>query len=194
MTRKYWIATGIVAVIVVLIFRYFGAGHRTPSGQPELLAITQSTLPQFAGEFNRSAGAERVVLLMSPTCPVCLEGSSSVNAILQRHPGSKVRVFAVWEPILPTDWSQPSTRVLVRLSDPRVTQVWDKDHIIAGLVEKGAKGRQPECCDWHGSWWDVIAAYPPAAKWMDTAPVPELLNGTIIRTAPQLETRLETHP
>ncbi len=74
------------------------------------------------------------MLLISPTCPVCLEGDSAVEAVLRRHPRTEVRVFAVWEPMLPTDWSSPNTHVLARLSDPRVIQVWDKKHLIAGLI------------------------------------------------------------
>ena len=193
MAKKHWISIGIVAVAVVLMVRYFGVGHRTPPGQPQLVAITPQSLPQFAAEFNGSANVERVVLLMSPTCPVCLAGSSSVDAILERHPGSRVRVFAVWEPMLPTDWGRPGTRALARLSDPRVTQVWDSNHLIAGLIEKGADGRRPACCNRNGHWWDVIAAYPPASRWTDTAPVPELLNGTVVQTAPQLEAQLAQH-
>jgi hypothetical protein len=190
MAKKYWILAGIAAVAVILIVRYFAVGHQTPPGQQQLLAITPQTLPQFREEFNRSANVERVVLLMSPTCPVCLEGSSSVEAILRRYPGSNIRIFAVWEPMLPTDWGRPSTHVMARLSDPRVTQVWDRNHLIAGLVENGANGRRPACCDRNGHWWDVIAAYPPASKWAAAAPVPELLNGTIVQTAPKLDAQL----
>jgi hypothetical protein len=194
MAKKYWIAIGICAVVAILVIRHFAEGHQTPSGQPQLLAITPQTLPQFAAEFNRSAGVERVVLLMSPTCPVCLEGSSRVEAILRRYPAKNIRVFAVWEPMLPTDWGRPSTGELARLSDRRVIQVWDRGHLIAGQIEKAADGRHPACCSRHGAWWwDVIAAYPPAAHWAGTAPVPELLNGTIVRTAPQLEDQLEQH-
>lgn len=97
------------------------------------------------------------------------------------------------EPMLPTDWGRPSTGELARLSDPRVTQFWDRGHLIAGQIEKGANGRHPACCSRHGAWWDVIAAYPPGAQWMGTAPAPEILNGTIVRTAPQLQDQLEHH-
>ena len=101
-----------------------------------------------------------------------------------------VQVFAVWEPMLPTEWARPNTRVLARLSDPRIIQVWDKNHLIAGLIEKGANDRSPQCCKRNGIWWDVIAAYPPAATWTGSAPAPDLLNGTVIHTAPELEAKL----
>lgn len=193
MAKKYWIPLGIATMVFVLMIRYFAAGHETPSGQPQLLVISPQSLPQFTQEFNRSANVKRVVLLMSPTCPICLEGSSRVAAILQRYPGSDVRIFAVWEPMLPTDWSRPNTHVLARLSDPRVIQFWDSKHLIASLMEKGAAGRHPACCTRNGAWWDVIASFPPASKWTDAAPAPDLLNGTIVRTAPELEGELRQH-
>lgn len=194
MARKYWIGIGIAAVILVLIVRYASAGHQTPAGQPQLLVISSQSISQFTQAFNRYPNAKRVVLLMSPTCPVCLEGSSAVDRILASHPGENIRAFAVWEPMLPTDWSSPNTHVLARLSDPRVIQVWDKDHLLAGLVEQGAGGRHPSCCSRKGAWWDVIAAYPPLSKWTASAPAPDLLNGTIVSTAPELEAELEKRP
>jgi hypothetical protein len=193
MARRYWILIGVFGVVLVLIVRYFAAGHQTPPGQPQLLAITPQTLPQFAEEFNGSPKEERVVLLMSPTCLACLAGSSRVESILGRYPGDKIHIFAVWEPMLPTDWGRPTTEAMARLSDPRVTQVWDRDHLIAGLVERGADGRRPACCTRNGQWWDVIAAYPPASKWTAVAPAPELLNGTIVQTASQLGAQLKQH-
>lgn len=42
-------------------------------------------------------------------------------------------MFAVWEPILITDWSAPTTFALRRLADRRVRQFWDKDHAMARL-------------------------------------------------------------
>lgn len=190
MAKRSWVVFGIVAVVLLAILRYFAGGHQTPSGQPSLTEITSQSLPQFMQEFDSSTNTERVLLLLSPTCPVCQAGSSKVNAVLERHPNSNIRVFAVWEPILPTDWGRPTTHVLARLSDVRVTQFWDKKHLIADLVQKGANGQRPACCYWNGIWWDVIAAYPPAAKGTSSLPAPELLNGTVVRTAPQLEAKL----
>jgi hypothetical protein len=151
MAKKYWILLGIAVVALVLFVRLLTVGHNTPSGQLQLMAITPQSLPQFVQDFNQPAKAERVVLLMSPTCPVCLDGSSQVEAILERHRAGNIRVFAVWEPMLPTDWERPNTHVLERLSDPRVIQVWDSNHLIAGLIERGASGRRPRCCDRNGA-------------------------------------------
>jgi hypothetical protein len=98
-------------------------------------------------------------------------------------------VFAVWEPILPTDWSAPGTAVLDRLNDPRVRQFWDPGHVLAAVIKKGKmiSKRHPDCCEYNGIFWDLTAAYSPGARWSDTLPEPVLLNGTVVRNAPALE-------
>jgi hypothetical protein len=74
-----------------------------------------------------------------------------------------VVVFAVWEPILPTDWSAPGTSVLARLSDHRVQQFWDPNHLMAAVLKKAEETGhlQPDCCGQKRILWDLTAAYAP---------------------------------
>ena len=98
-------------------------------------------------------------------------------------------VFAVWEPILPTDWSAPGTSVLNRLKDRRVRQYWDPGHVLATVIKKAETTGQhhPECCERNGFLWDLTAAYAPGVRWSDNLPEPVLLNGTMVRNADALE-------
>jgi hypothetical protein len=100
-----------------------------------------------------------------------------------------VVVFAVWEPILPTDWSAPGTSALNRLNDRRVRQFWDPGHVLAAVIKKAqTSGRlHPDCCEGKGFLWDLTAAYVRGTHWGDTLPVPILLNGPVVHTAPDLE-------
>jgi hypothetical protein len=68
---------------------------------------------------------------------------------LKNHPESSVVVFAVWEPILPTDWSAPGTSLLHRLNDRRVRQFWDPGHVLAAVIKKAETSGQlhPDCCE-----------------------------------------------
>jgi hypothetical protein len=95
-------------------------------------------------------------------------------------------VFAVWEPILPTDYSSPSTGVLARLSDPRVRQYWDKHHLFAEKlghkIEADAGEPQPKCCTNKGIQWDEIAVYSPDAHWDEQVPRAVFLNGPVVRS------------
>lgn len=81
--------------------------------------------------------------------------------------GKPVRVFVVWEPVLATDWSSPSTAALSRLSDNRAEQFWDKDRLISHSM--GEHDRQSIV-------WDHIAVYPSGAVW-EHSPPPGIYHG-----------------
>jgi hypothetical protein len=100
-----------------------------------------------------------------------------------------VVVFAVWEPILPTDWSAPGTSVLDRLNDRRVRQFWDRGHLLAAVIKKAETSGtlHPDCCERDGFFWDLTAAYAQGVRWSDTLPEPILLNGPVVQTASDLE-------
>jgi hypothetical protein len=95
-------------------------------------------------------------------------------------------VFAVWEPILPTDYSSPGTAVLARLSDPRVEQYWDKNHLFAEKlghkIESDVGQPQPKCCTRTGIQWDEVAVYPPGAHWDEQLPRAVFFNGPVVRS------------
>lgn len=189
--RKWGLFAAVIAAFVAL-FGYVALRHQTPPGQPQLANLTGQSLPQLQQEFNASVNSERVLLLLSPTCPVCVAGGARVNAILKEHPDGNVRVFAIWEPILPTDWNRPTTSVLSKLSDLRAAQFWDKQHLMASLVKQSAS-RQPGCCKRRGVLWDIIAVYPPGARWTNSLPEPEFFAGPVVRGAPQWETAMLQH-
>lgn len=104
--------------------------------------------------------------------------------MLKQNPNPRIRVFAVWEPILPTDYSSPSTGVLARLSDPRVAQYWDKNHLFAeqlGSRLKTDEGHpQPSCCNRHGIQWDEVAVYDQDVHWEDQLPRAAFLDGPVV--------------
>ena len=82
-------------------------------------------------------------------------------------PRHKVTVFAVWEPILLTDWSRPTTPALGRMSDRRVVQFWDKEHVLAIVLAAsrgpGSRGRGYTLGKNHSSGCRVERGLPPPA-------------------------------
>jgi hypothetical protein len=104
--------------------------------------------------------------------------------VLKQNSNSHIRVFAVWEPILPTDYSSPSTGVLARLADPRVSQYWDMNHLfaeqLAGRLKSDAGHPQPSCCSRHGIQWDEVAVYPQDAHWNGQLPRAVYLDGPVV--------------
>jgi len=83
-----------------------------------------------------------------------------------------VRAFVVWEPVLPTDWSSPSTAALRRISDTRAIQFWDKGRLISHAM--GERDRRSIV-------WDHIAIYAPAAAWEDSPPQALYRGGPVVR-------------
>ena len=85
-----------------------------------------------------------------------MQGASAIEEVLKEFPGKTVHAFVVWEPVLPTDWSAPSTAALNRISDGRVAQYWDKDRLVSKSM--GERDRKSIV-------WDHIAVYGPGATW-----------------------------
>ena len=91
--------------------------------------------------------------------------------------------------MLPTDWGEPGTGVLGRLSDGRARQFWDKDHLVAKRMAEDARDPQPkpECCNRKGVFWDMAAVYPRGARWEKSMPPAVFFNGTVIQNDAALE-------
>ena len=91
--------------------------------------------------------------------------------------------------MLPTDWSAPSNSVLRRLSDRRVQQYWDSNHVLATQMKKDARPPQPEqdCCVRSGILWDLAAVYPAGALWSDRMPTASMFNGPVVDAIPAIE-------
>jgi len=160
-----------------------------PAGQPPMAVLSKNSFEGLRDAFNQTSDQTRVILLLSPTCGTCLRGASAVDAVLRRYPNAPVTVFAVWQPMLPTDLSQPTTGTLGRLSDRRVRQFYDHDHRLAGTMKADARSPQPvqECCTLNDILWDLVAIYVPGDKWTDKMPVAKFFNGPVVGVTEGLE-------
>ncbi len=74
--------------------------------------------------------------------------------------------------------------MLARLSDPRVEQYWDKNHLFAKRLASRLKADeghpQPSCCNRHGIQWDEVAVYDQDVHWDDQLPRAAFLNGPVV--------------
>ena len=105
-------------------------------------------------------------------------------------------MFLVWEPILSTDWSPPSTFALHRIADRRAQQYWDPDHVVAKKLAADRRAPQPEeeCCNRSGILWDLVAVYPRGAIWDDRMPTAVLFNGPVVDVKADLESAIAATP
>ncbi len=88
----------------------------------------------------------------------------------------------MWLPILGTDRLAPGTFILRRLSDGRVSQYWDPEHLVAKQLARDARSPQPvqDCCVQADILWDLAAVYPPGNKWEERMPVADVFNGPVV--------------
>ena len=77
---------------------------------------------------------------------------------------------------------------MARISDPRVVQFWDKNHLVATELREQFPSSQSLCCQRRGILWDVAALYPKGVRWGSSAPV--FFNGAVFDVAPTLSQRL----
>jgi hypothetical protein len=100
---------------------------------------------------------------------VCLQGASAFQKLLEEQREGKIRVFVIWEPVLPTDLAAPSTMTLKRIADARASQYWDNEHLVSKSI--GEKD---------GVIWDYVAVYEQAKLWDKAPPEPTYSNEPVI--------------
>ena len=86
-----------------------------------------------------------------------------MGQLLRETSSQDVRVFVIWEPVLPTDFVAPSTAALRRIPDVRAVQYWDRKRSLSHLL---GEHNRPTVV------WDYIAVYAPGTLWQDAPPKP----------------------
>ena len=66
-TRRGWIAIGLVAVVLVALAQRQLGTHNAPPGQPPLANLDAGSLDMLRADFNRATGEARIIVLLSPT-------------------------------------------------------------------------------------------------------------------------------
>ena len=174
-------AVGIMALGGFVAYVY--GGEKVPAGQPPLQNLNALNVTNIAKEFDAAKDDVRVLLFFSPTCPVCLEGASSAGRMLKAFSSKPVRTFIVWEPVLWTDWSAPSTSALGRIPDPRAVQFWDKGRLLSHSMGEH---------NGHGIVWDYVAVYPPGPVWKDVAPPSPIYDGgPVVRVTDKAQSAIQ---
>ena len=92
-------------------------------------------------------------------------------------------MFVIWERVLATDFSAPSTITLRRIHDARVKQYWDRNRVLSHAM--GEHDRQSVV-------WDYIAVYRPEQIWTDAPPPAEFKGRPLVRFIEGTRKALET--
>lgn len=107
--------------------------------------------------------------------------------MLRENHSDGLKVFVVWEPILPTDWFRPSRLVQRRVAEPRVTQYWDRNHLVATQLHAHLAASQVDRYEHQRILWDLVAVFAKDAKW-DSAP--DFIGEPVVRATPEVARRL----
>jgi hypothetical protein len=116
-----------------------------------------------------------------------LQGASATNALLQNAPNAKVKVFAIWEPITFSDLTVPSDAVLRRITDSRVSEYYDRNHLVskalqAQLLTRGVTGQDHLVKNEYV--WDTVAVYPAGVRWENGAGAkPDFVGAPVVRVS-----------
>jgi len=93
-----------------------------------------------------------------------------VADVLQQNPRANVRVFVVWEPVLPTDWRRPGPSQTAYIPDPRASHFWDLDRRLSAMYG-GAANHDALAVSRQVGFrmkdvvWDAALVYPPGVRW-----------------------------
>ena len=79
--------------------------------------------------------------------------------------------------------------VQARISDLRVVQFWDKDHLVAMEMQRQLSSFQI-CCQRNGIVWDVAALYPKDMQWGTSNPV--FFGGAVLDVAGDVRMHLSS--
>lgn len=107
-------------------------------------------------------------------------------------------MLVVWEPVLWTDLSPPTSWALARTSDARVTQFWDEDRLLSEFMVK-AVTEDPSLLQPGDSLptdeiiWDFVAVFPPGASW-NALPKPAYYGGPVVEAMDRVRAALSTMP
>ena len=98
-----------------------------------------------------------------------MQGASAFQKLLDEQREGKIRVFVIWEPVLPTDLAAPSTMTLKRIGDTRASQYWDNVHLVSKSIGET-----------DGMVWDYVAVYPQGKLWDNGPPEPTYSKAPVI--------------
>ena len=128
--------------------------------------LSKYKLEELMEQFNSSQDSIRIVTIVSPTCPECLQGFEVVKKLFQRFDTNKMRGFIIWIPMLEKDDEQAAQAKSVTFEDHKITQLWDQDRSAGRLFGSTLRLQ-------NGVAWDVYLLYSPRIKWENEEEAPE---------------------
>lgn len=166
-TFKGWLVDG-KDLVPFHLERIGEAGVEEPEVPTAPLIDLSAGAGELAAAFNRAAGEPRVVMLISPTCAVCLISARVVDKyLLRRYESDDLSVFVVWGPMLGKEERADAVESTAALPDPRVEHFWTAEHDLAERLAGVLGLKTGELA------WDTFLVYAPGVRWGEQPPAPD---------------------
>jgi hypothetical protein len=148
--------------------RIGNAGDERPQGAtPRPLVTLSDQGDELRTVFNRDRGKLRLVVLLSPTCGSCLNGSHIVEKyVLDAIHDDSLRVYVLWGPMQGDEHREDAVAATVFLADPRVTHYWTGGQQVAAQFARAIKLPAGERA------WESLQLFAPGATWGEALPEP----------------------
>lgn len=161
-----WIATALVAVLSIAALSMRAEAAEVPKVTYTILDKNDTRLRE---DFNRDKGSVRLLLVVDPTCPVCLRGLDDVNkALLAKTRDVRLQTFVVHLPVLkPTAQASDVPPAAELLQNPHVRHYWNPSGSFGHSLTEGVKLQRDGKSVYA---WDVWLLYGPDASWDDVNP------------------------
>jgi hypothetical protein len=143
------------------------AGSARPALVKRPVTVISDSGDELRAVFNRDKDKVRLVMLLSPTCDLCLASGYVVRKyVLDTVDDDRFAVYAVWGQMFELDRLDHAEEATVRLPDPRVTHFWAPGQVIAEKFAKAAK-LPPNVQS-----WDTFQVFAPGVTWEGSLPAP----------------------
>jgi len=141
--------------------------HREPSSKPrpagELKTLSAEG-KELISAFNEDRSRVRLLLVLSPSCPMCLNSVAIVRRyVFEKTQDPNLRMYIVWEAVSPPDDRAKAQAASALITDPRVQQFWS-DSRFTGKAFQNAVGIKDVPA------WDVCLLFSDGKSWQDGNP------------------------
>jgi hypothetical protein len=148
----------------------FRLERRDSRGEAKRLAPVETVSAdgsELKARFNADRDAVRLLLVLSPTCAICLSGAEVTERyVLDTIHDPRLKVYVVWEGIHPRDSEATARQATSYIPDPRVHHFWSPQR-FAGKAFRDAVGLKTAPA------WRIFLVFAPGKSWTATPPAPD---------------------
>ena len=135
--------------------------------KPAALTVLSDDARELKQAFNADEGVVRVLLIVSPRCPMCRSGAAMVERALSRIQTGQLKVYVVWIHRLYRDDREAAQEAAALVADKRARHFWDGGGSLG--KEYGKIISLPQNKKFA---WDVYFIFGRQAKWTNAPPNP----------------------